>query len=263
MKNLLVLILCLGAAACGGGSSSSPTSPSSGTSSGGTTSGGTTGGGTSTGGTSAAASWSFNGTSWQATGTPPSCPAPLLGAPADLSRATAVLYPGQVRGGDYKAHGGLRFDGSPNTVTVVAPMDATVYRGVRYVEAGETQYMFDFINNCGVMFRLDHLLELSSRFAAIAATLPAAGASTVTTTISGQTVSAGETIATAIGFRTTSNVGFDFGVYDLRQRNPATTSRTGELIPYGVCWLDRMSAANNAIVGALPPGDQAQGRTSD
>src|SRR3990167_8833421 len=32
------------------------------------------------------------------------CPAqPMLASPADLSLATSVLYPGQVRGNDYKA----------------------------------------------------------------------------------------------------------------------------------------------------------------
>jgi hypothetical protein len=176
-----------------------------------------------------------------------------------------VLYPGQTRGGEYKAHGGFRFDraGQTNEVTVSAAMDGTVYRGSRYIEDGEIQYLFDFINDCGIMIRLDHLLELSPTFAAIAASLPAATASSATTTISGQRVTAGETIATAIGHRSTGNVGFDFGVYDLRQRNPATAGRGGELIPYGICWLDHMSAANNAAARALPPGDGAMGATSD
>ncbi len=209
--------------------------------------------------------WNFSGSAWEVTGTPPSCPSPLLGAPVDLSRVTSVLYPGQTRGGDYKAHGGFRFDraGQSHSVSVVAAMEASVYRGVRYIEGGETQYLFDFIHPCGVMIRLDHLLELSAKFAALAATLPPATASTVTSTISGQSVSAGEQIATAIGSRTTGNVGVDFGVYDLRQRNPATASRQGEQAPYGICWLDQMSPANTAILRALPAGDQASGARSD
>ena len=76
-------------------------------------------------------------------------------------------------------------------------------------------------------------------------------------------MTAGETIATAVGFRTTNNAGVDWGVYDLRQRNAATAARSGELAPFGTCWLDLMSASNNAIVRALPPGDATQGRTSD
>ncbi|MEX1995282.1 MAG: prepilin-type N-terminal cleavage/methylation domain-containing protein, partial [Candidatus Saccharimonadales bacterium] len=54
------------------------------------------------------------------------CPAqPMMTSPADVSLATAVLYPGQTRGSDYKPHGGLRFDNAKgNKVTVRAPMDA-------------------------------------------------------------------------------------------------------------------------------------------
>lgn len=218
---------------------------------------------TTPGGGSAAVTWTFDASGWRSSGAPPTCPTPLLGAPVNLTQATSVLYPGQVRGGDYKSHGGLRFDrpGQTNAVAVVAAMDATVYRGVRYIEADTIQYLFDFINRCGVMIRLDHLLTLSPRFAAIAAQLPTATTSSATTMITGQTVTIGETIATAIGVP--RNVSFDFGVYDLRQRNPATTTRTGELIPYGICWLDQFSSANNALVRALPPGDGAMGATSD
>src|SRR3990167_2451200 len=76
-------------------------------------------------------------------------------APTDLSKVTAILYPGQTRGGDYKAHGGLRFDNAKtNDVTVVAPMAATVYEGSRYIEMGEVQYMFDFSAACDVDYRL-------------------------------------------------------------------------------------------------------------
>jgi hypothetical protein len=183
--------------------------------------------------------------------------------PVDLTLPTALLYPGQVRGGDYKAHGGFRFDrnGQTNTVNVVASMDAAVTRGVRYIETGEIQYMFDFINPCGIAYRLDHLLELSAKFSAIAATLPPATASTTTAEVFGQTVTAGETIGTAVGFRSPPNVTLDWGVYDLRQRNPAV-SRPGELAPYGLCWLDHMSPSNNALARALPPSGQS-GATSD
>src|SRR3989344_8529690 len=53
--------------------------------------------------------------------------------PIDISKATSVLYPGQIRGGDFKAHGGFRFDGSSNSaITVTAPLDANVIAGARY-----------------------------------------------------------------------------------------------------------------------------------
>jgi hypothetical protein len=209
--------------------------------------------------------WNFVDEAWRASGTPPACATPLLQAPADLSLATALLYPGQTRGGNYKSHGGFRFDrpGQNNNLTVTAAMAASVYRGARYIESGEVQYLFDFVAECGVMIRLDHLLTLSPKFQTIADGLPPASASSATTFITGQTVTAGETIATAVGFRNPANVSFDFGVYDLRKRNPATTTRTGELIPYGICWLDHMSASNNALVRSLPPGDGVAGTTSD
>lgn len=209
--------------------------------------------------------WSFVDEAWRASGTPPACPTPLLQAPADLSLATSLLYPGQTRGGDYKSHGGFRFDrpGQNNSLTVTAAMAATVYRGARYIENGEIQYLFDFIAECGVMIRLDHLRGLSAKFQTIADGLPAASTSSATTFITGQSVAVGEMIATAVGFQNPLNVSFDFGVYDLRQRNPATTTRTGELIPYGICWLDHMSPTTNALVRSLPPSDEVAGTTSD
>jgi hypothetical protein len=217
-------------------------------------------------------SWNWDGNAWVANGSPPACPNPLhFAAPADLSKAVAVLYPGQVRGGNYKAHGGLRFaDGTTAAVTVKAPMSGYLYRGVRYIEAGEVQYLFDIINPCGVMHRFDHLLTLSPRFQAIAETLPAAGASSMTTQLPpGQLVAEGEVIATAVGFKNTGNTSFDWGVYDLRTRNAASADATwlsahpGEQAPYGLCWLDNFPTAERALLRALPPGDQAMGATSD
>jgi hypothetical protein len=256
-------------AACGGGGSGSatPTSPTS-------TAPPTTTTTTPAPPSSTFSGWGFTGDAWQAIGgTPPACPNPLtLPLPVSIDRATSVLYPGQTRGGDYKPHGGFRFDGAgqTNSVTVTAPMAATVLRGSRYLEGGEIQYLFDFVNACGILYRFDHLRDLSARFQAMADAFPSAteGAS-ATTTISGQAVSSGETIATAVGHRTPSNVSFDWGVYDLRQRNASSAdpgwlaSHPGEMAPYGICWFDLLPAADAARVRALPPGDGQAGRTSD
>ena len=39
-------------------------------------------------------SWSMDGTEWKASGTPPDCADPLsIPSPADISKATAILYP--------------------------------------------------------------------------------------------------------------------------------------------------------------------------
>ncbi len=94
-------------------------------------------------------------------------------APTDMSKVTAILYPGQVRGGDYKAHGGFGFSNLQNDeVTVVAPMAATLNEGSRYIEMGEVQYMFDFSAACNVDYRLDHLKTLSPKFQQAAEKLP-------------------------------------------------------------------------------------------
>ena len=180
-----------------------------------------------------------------------------------------MLYPGQTRGGNYKAHGGFRFaDGTNTAITVTAPMSGYLYRGARYIEGGEVQYLFDIVNSCGVMHRFDHLLTLSSRFQAFADTLPAASASSATTAFpAGTTVTEGETIATAVGFRTTGNTSVDWGAYDLRQKNAASAdaawlaAHPGEQAPYALCWLDNV--AQSAQLRALPGGDGTAGKTSD
>jgi len=205
-------------------------------------------------------------------GTAAGFPATLvLAAPCDLSRVTNILYPGQYRSNDYKAHGGFRFANNTNdSVTVTAPYPAQIYRASRYIEAGETQYLFDFINGMGLMYRLDHLLTLSARFQAIANTLPPATASSATTFLpSGQYVTTGETIATGVGFKLTGNTGFDWGVYDLRQKNKASlnaawlAAHDNEQAPYALFWLNLLSTSDSSLVNSLPPGSTAEGKTSD
>jgi hypothetical protein len=215
--------------------------------------------------------WSF-GTSWQPSGTPPECPSPLvLRTPVDLSIVTSILYPGQVRG-EYKPHGGFRLDGTSQTneATVIAPLDGVVYSGSRYLEEGEVQYIFDVIHPCGIMYRFDHLLDLSPRFQALAELLPAPRPDDSRgTRIPGlQTVAQGDVVATAVGHRSSRNIGFDWGVYDLRSQNVAASdpawlsAHPGEQAPYAICWLDFLGA-DSARARSLPAGDQTMGSTSD
>ena len=79
------------------------------------------------------------------------CPDPFVfKMPIDINSATSILYPGQIRGGNYKAHGGFRFDGKkPDEITVTAPYDAKVISGARYPENAEIQYTFDFEHSFG------------------------------------------------------------------------------------------------------------------
>jgi hypothetical protein len=192
--------------------------------------------------------------------------------PVEMGRVTSILYPGQVRG-DYKAHGGFRFDqpGQTTSVNVIAPMAGTLLRASRYLATGEIQYTFDFVNDCGIMFRFGHLRDLAARFQAIADTLPAPiELDSRSTRISGVTVAAGELVGTGVGLRDSArNVFVDYGVYDLRQRNASSqdaawfAAHDNDTMPYGVCWFDWLSPADAAVVRGLPGADGVMGKTSD
>lgn len=191
----------------------------------------------------------------------PECPTPLiLQTPVDINKATSILYPGQVRGGDFKAHGGFRFDNSKNDEIIVkAPMDAVISDGVRYIEQNEVQYMFDFQNSCGIRYRFDHLLVLSPKFAQIAEKLPPAKVDDSRTTHISLEVSVtqGEDIATSVGLRNNNNVFVDFGVYDMRKNNSFENLRDS-----AICWFDLLSSEDAAKVKSLPPADSTSGATS-
>lgn len=220
--------------------------------------------------------WDWNGQDkWLAvSGTPPACPEPFsLSAPADLSKATSVLYPGQTRGGNYKAHGGLRFDNeASNAVSVTAPFDGMVVRGGQYKEA-EIQYTFDVIHPCGMMYRLGHLRELTPKFSALAEKFPApqAGDSRTERVMPAVAVKKGEVIATKVGLIGDKNVFFDWGVYDLRQQNAASKlpafqqahASEKELAWHAVCWFDLLPSDDETRVRSLPAGDPASGKKSD
>ena len=184
-----------------------------------------------------------------------------------------MLYPGQYRGADYKVHGGFRLDGSGETgvVNVVAPMDATITRGSRYLGGGELAYLFEFVNDCGIMYRFDHLLDLAPSLESVASLLPPAreGDSRTTDIPSGFTVRAGDVVATSIGFPMAGNFFFDWGVYDLRQRNTPgqnaawQATHPGEFAAWGICWFDNLSPGDAATVRSLPAADGGSGSTSD
>jgi hypothetical protein len=208
--------------------------------------------------------WRFNGSTWEPSGTPPPCPEPLTFAtPVDLSRVTSVIYPGQVRSGGYRAHGGFRFDASGATgeITIRAPMTASLFNATRYLEGGELQYMFFFVHACGIMHRFDHLRGLPPALQGVADTLPPAveGDSRTTEVPPGMVFTAGSTLATTVGRPVARNIFIDWGVYDLRMmnessRNPAWLAQhPGEFDPYGICWFDRLPAGDAGLVRSLPP----------
>lgn len=226
--------------------------------------------------TSDLVTWEWGGEKWIAYGTPPACPNPLSfsQSPTDISKVVSVLYPGQQRSSGYKPHGGFRLaDSNTGAATVKMPIDAKLVHGSRYIEMGETQYMFFFETSCGLAFRFDHLLTLDPKFQAIADTLPAAKQDDSRTTKfdKPQSFKAGDVVATAVGFPKINNISFDFGVYDLRQRNAAASDSSyvskhqNELsqAAYGLCWFDLLPANDAATVKGLPSTDQASGKKSD
>ncbi len=224
--------------------------------------------------TTAAVTWAQSADGYQPSGMPPACPDKMVQQfPADITQVTAVLYPGQVRGGNYKPHGGLQFGNTKdNNVTVKAPFDGQLIDGAAYIEAGETQYLFDVMNDCGMMYRVDHLATLSDALATVAKRLPAPGDSSATTRLEpASSVPAGTVLATVVGFKVTHNVSFDFGVYDWNQPNAASKDSTWAANPqhsfpvtkHALCWFDELSDSDAAAIRALPAGDMVSGKTSD
>lgn len=205
---------------------------------------------------------------------------PALVTPVDKALVSSVLYPGQVRGGDFKPHGGFRMSNIDNNlVKVKAPLDAKVTNGSRYIEMGEVQYMFDFKTDCGLEYRFDHLKTLSVKLQAAADKLPEAKVDdSQTSRIFNVGVEAGELIATEVGFSKSPagapegpNVSFDFGLYDKRQKNEASKDSAwvtahkeeGDQAIYAVCWLDWLLTSDAAVLKSLPGGDGQSGKQSD
>ena len=221
-------------------------------------------------------SWQFNDVDWQPNGTPPACEDPLtLGPPIDVSKATAVLYPGEIRGGDFKPHGGLALDGAATgQVDVMAMRDSYLFRGSRYIEGGEVQYILDFMDSCGIFYRYDHLAILTPDVMKEADKLPSAEVDQSRTANFEKPVffKKGTVIATEIGHAKTKNFGFDIGTYDLRQQNAASKTslyQTDQLRIsdkeqsfYAVCWWDLLPANEKSIVKSLPARGGKKG-TSD
>ncbi len=218
----------------------------------------------------------FNGQNWQgqvAKNQPCYDNAPLSSSLSpDLAKATAKLYPGQERGGDYKAHGGLSFDNITNNVTITLPATATLYEGSRYLEMGEEQILIDLQTDCGWLMRFDHLAkvgpDLASSIAALPAPLPD---QSQTHPISPLRLEAGTVIATEVGFKELKRTTVDFGLYDLKKPNAVSQTAAWQaahpelkqLGAHGVCWFDYLVAADQAIVKALPAGDSNAGAQSD
>lgn len=189
--------------------------------------------------------------------------------PVDVNKVTSVLYPGQIRGNDFKPHGGFRFDKlQSNEIFVKIPIDSRLVQGSRYLHEGVVQYMFDFETDCNVSYRIDHIYTLSDKLQEIVNILPEAKeGDSRTTQLDNVEFSKGEIIATEIGLP--NNVFIDFGVYDYRKKNEASkTSQlvqdySGEFASYAVCWFDWLPKKDAEILRSLPGADGKNGKNSE
>lgn len=220
------------------------------------------------------------GQNQQSTKSSEPCPSPFVfRMPVGMENVTSILYPGQPRGGEYKAHGGFRFETSLSSdIAVTAPIDAYVIAGARYpVNTGDIQYTFDFEHPCGIRYRLGHMLTLSPKFQEIAEKFPMpAGLDSRTTQVYPPiAVKQGEVIATAVGMtkngtsKNGNNTFLDFGVYDYRQKNEVSKNPSWlaqhphEIEQYAVCWFDWITPDDKAKVLSLPSSDFQSGKASD
>jgi len=219
--------------------------------------------------------WQQTASGWEAMGDTPACPAqPMLKAPADLSKASSVLYPGQMRG-QYKPHGGIRFDSvTDNSVTVTAPIDGYIVKAARNFAQGttEVQYDFDIMNNCGIMMRFGHLREVPGSLQTVFDKLPEPSADSRVENVNPPVyVKQGEVLATKVGLISEKNTFFDWGVYDYRQQNDISKSASyqsahtsKELDWYAVCWLQGwLPQSDAALLASLPAGGGESGKSSD
>lgn len=190
-------------------------------------------------------------------GTPAKCADPFVfdKTPVDLSKVMAIGMPGSYRGFSYKPHGGLRL-ANPDSgkIDVVMPTDATLVGLTRYYEGdpSELQYLLTFETDCGIAFRFDHLFSLAPDFQAIAKTTPEPKKDDTRTdpniSFTRTKFKTGDLIATEIGFPQTKNFGFDFGVYDYRQRNEISKNSEWSAIHnhyqslewFGTCWTNQL-----------------------
>ncbi len=214
--------------------------------------------------------WEQSAEGWANEGIETNCEDPSFNSPVNTSLVKAILYPGQVRS-EFKPHGGFIFNTKSNAVEVKAPFDAVLVEGSRYIEGGETQYLFRFISDCGIMFAFDHILTPSEELMNVASTFPEAKANDSRTTLVTPQVrfAEGDILATEVGFKKTKNYSMDFGLYDLTTKNEASEDPTfvtkyvkSYLASSALCWLDNLNEPDKTTLKALPGGDSKAKKTS-
>lgn len=215
--------------------------------------------------------WAFNEKElkwYPQTGTPPACKEPFVfdKSPVDLSKIMVIGMPGSYRGYNYKPHGGLRLiDANSGKIDIKMPADAKLVGLTRYYEGNpaELQYLLDFVNDCGIAFRFDHIYTLTPALQKIAEKTPKPKINDTSRdpniSFTPVTMKAGELIATEVGFPRIKNFGFDFGVYDYRQRNDISKNQKWAAVHnqyqslewFGACWINQLPGADAAAAKKL------------
>lgn len=224
-------------------------------------------------------SWRFNemSSTWVSQGNVPKCPIPLIpkGELLDFSKVLSIVQPGQIRGGSYKPHAGLRWSeyGSYiKSVSIAAPFDGEIVGASQYISEGNYQFLINIIHPCGVMLRLGHLLEPSGFMKSILKNIPpAVEMDSRESFLSGVYIKKGQVIATEVGMpppTPPNSLGtfIDLGIVDLRAKNPIlppnfSSNADIKYSLYSVCWYegDYLSDADRTESARLPfsNGDSA------
>ena len=214
--------------------------------------------------------WRFDGKEWISQGSVPQCPSPLIptGELLDFSKVLSIVQPGQIRGGSYKPHAGLRwseFGGVVKGISIKAPFDGEVVAAAQYISEGNYQFTINIIHPCGIMLRLGHLLEPSDSIKKILSTIPPAIENDSRESfLSGTFIKKDQLIASEVGMvppASPDSLGtfMDLGIVDLRKKNPALDSSFKSNADvkyslYSVCWYEGnyFSDSDRARVLKLP-----------
>ena len=214
--------------------------------------------------------WRFDGKEWISQGSVPQCPSPLIptGKLLDFSKVLSIVQPGQIRGGSYKPHAGLRwseFGGVVKGISIKAPFDGEVVAAAQYISEGNYQFTINIIHPCGIMLRLGHLLEPSDSIKKILSTIPPAIENDSRESfLSGTFIKKDQLIASEVGMvppASPDSLGtfMDLGIVDLRKKNPTLDSNFKsnadiKYALYSVCWYEGnyFSDSDRARVLNLP-----------
>ncbi|MDP1851862.1 MAG: hypothetical protein Q8K48_05540 [Candidatus Planktophila sp.] len=186
----------------------------------------------------------------------------------DFSKVVSIVQPGQIRGGSYKPHAGLRwseFGGYVKGVTITAPFDGQISAAAQYISDGNYQFLLNIIHPCGIMLRLGHMLQPSDFVKSVLNSIPPAVENDSRESfLQGVFIKKGQVIATEVGMPPPAppdSLGtfIDLGIVNLRAKNPLlpanfSSNADKKYSVYSVCWYegDYFSIEDRTKVQKLP-----------